>query len=290
MEKVILSTLAYFDIFDYPLTADEIYRWLITEARRQEPKDRELGGILKDMEKKKILSQKDGFYFLSGRGKIVAIRKKRETWSLVKLRKARKVGRILFFLPWIKLIGLTGSVARNNSEKDDDIDFFIITAPKRLWLTRGLAVFFLRILGLYRQTNKITDKICPNMLVAENNLKMEPEDLFIAQEICAMKPVFERNGIHQRFLQANDWTKRFLPNLNGIRQETKEKGRDRRSAFMVIDWLEKGAQFLQVKYMEKHRTKEIISENLIKFHPHDTREEILKKHKERLQNLLKGFV
>jgi hypothetical protein len=36
--------------------------------------------------------------------------------------------KILSFFPQIKLIGLSGSLAMMNADKDDDIDLFIITA------------------------------------------------------------------------------------------------------------------------------------------------------------------
>lgn len=254
-----------------------------TTSNKKEACNKGLAQLLKEGR----CGEKNHFYFLPGREKIVAIRKKRERWSLAKCQKAGKIAGILRLIFWIRLIGVTGSLARNNSDKKDDIDLFIITSQNRIWLTRGLIVLILKVLRVYRQPEKITDKICPNMFVAESNLKMEPEDLFIAQEICAVKPIFEKGNTYQKFLQANLWVKKFLPNRS-VRNATHSVagGQQTIGGFLVVDWLEKGVQSLQMKYMENRRTKETISESLIKFHPQDARRRVLEEYQKKIKSIL----
>ena len=55
-EIAILETLAYSDIFDYPLTADELHRFLGVSASRQDIESCAAG--------MKAVSLKDGYYFL----------------------------------------------------------------------------------------------------------------------------------------------------------------------------------------------------------------------------------
>jgi len=50
-----------------------------------------------------------------------------------------------------------------------------------------------------------------------------------------------------------------------------------------LDFLEILARKTQLLYMRKHRTTEIVNENIIKFHPHNLEMEIMKKY----NNLLK---
>ena len=207
-KKAILRTLAYADVFDYPLTAQEIYRFLIAKKRISN------SFLKQDLKKLPQVSQKQSFYFLKNREKTVSLRKKREKWSREKLKIAKRVANWLKLIPTIKMVAVTGALAMNNSNKGDDIDLFIITSANRLWLSRGLIVTFLRLTGLYRRPNKIKNKICPNMLLDERHLKIpkKEQDLFSAHEVCQLKLLWDRNKTYQRFIKENQWVNHFLPN------------------------------------------------------------------------------
>lgn len=287
MKRQILATLSYADIFDYPLTSEEIFRFLIgqhiTDNTQQE--------IEKQLSKNSYLVShvmyQDGYYCLRGREKIFPIRKQREKWSKEKLKIAERIVGILRFIPWIKLIGITGGLARDNTQKGDDIDLFFITAKNRLWLTRGLIVSILRLLGLYRRPKKIKDMICPNMFVAEEALKMETEDLFTAHEVCLMKPVFEQDNLYQKFLRANLWVEKFLPNAKDW--EAVKQWKDfpvSNSQLLITNYTEHLAKAVQLWYMRQRRTTETATDTLIKFHPQDVRLGVLGEYHKRSRSLL----
>lgn len=217
MEKAILRTLAYSDIFDYPLTEEEIWKWLVLENRRQKTEDRKrfahsLGFALNSRQ----IRVTKGFYHLPIREEIVKIRQQRRIYSKLKLKLAEKVAGILRLIPWIKLIGITGALAMNNADKDDDIDLLIITAKNRLWLTRLFSVSLVELIGKRRRPGdkKVKDKICLNMLLDESHLTIpeKERDLFSAHEVCQMKPLWEKDRTYQEFLKANQWSQEFLPN------------------------------------------------------------------------------
>ncbi len=199
-KQTILKTLHYADIFDYPLTAEEIRKYAVEPLEDADPTSlSELRGA-------------GGYYCLPGREEIVELRRRRERWSEPKLGKAQRIAGFLKFIPWIKLVGVTGALAMGNSDEEDDIDLMIITSSGRLWLTRGLVVTFLLLTGQYRRANKIKNRICPNLMLSEKALEFPDRDLFTAHEIVQMKPIFERDNAYQKFLQANNWVKDFLPN------------------------------------------------------------------------------
>lgn len=217
MEKAILRTLAYADVFDYPLNKDEIWRWLIAEKRSQKTGDRKkftrsLKSIL-DSDKIHFIR---GFYCLKDREKIILLRKRKEQYSASKIKLAGKVAGILRLIPWVKLVGVTGALAMRNADKEDDIDLLIITTPNRLWLTRLLAVFLLELTGKRRRPDeeKVKDKICLNMFLDENHLALpqKERDLFSAHEVYQMEPFWQEERTYQRFLKANSWSQKFLPN------------------------------------------------------------------------------
>ena len=212
MEKAILKTLAYADIFDYPLTVEEVWKFLIGQKKIGiEEVQKELKRMSTNL---KEISVDKGFYFLQGRKRIVAIRKRRERWSQEKLKIAKRIVDWLKPIPTIQMVAVTGALAMNNSDEEDDIDLMIVASKNRLWLSRGLVVTFLRLTGLYRQPGKIRNKICPNMFLDENHLKIpkKEQDLFSAHEVCQLKLLWDRSKTHQKFIKENQWVKRFLPN------------------------------------------------------------------------------
>ena len=206
-KQAILKTLHYADIFHYPLEIDEIYKYLVEPLAADV-----LEGVLAQITADKELICADGFYCLPGREGIIELRKRREVYSRSKIKKAKRVASILKFIPWIKLIGVTGALAVENSEEGDDIDLMIVTASQRLWLTRGLVVVFLLLTRQYRRPGKIKDKICPNLMLSEEALEFPDHDLFTAHEIVQMRSIYDRGNTYQKFLQANSWIKDFLPN------------------------------------------------------------------------------
>jgi len=311
-EKIVLRALAFADIFSYPLEKQEIWEFLIRGKREEEKfkSFKEFERVLSRLLKNKKCQFKNGFFFLPKREEIVSLRKKREKNSYPKIRKAKKVAQFLKFIPWIRFIGITGSLARKNSDKKDDIDLFFITSPKRIWLTRGLVCFGLRLFGLYRQPDRIENMFCPNMFISGDALRIKPQDLFTAHQIALMRPVFERDRAYRQFLMANLWVRDFLPNALDAKNlfsvettKSKQKSETKNTypipkffsflglichfGFYLLDFtfIEKFTKIFQLWYMRKRRTTEVVVDNLIKFHPQDHREWVLQKYQEKLERL-----
>ena len=131
----ILKTLAYADIFDYPLTLNEINYWLIG------PKAKYTSGVY--LSTLPMVDHSQDLYFFKGRKSIVKLRQARSRWSQEKLKLARRVGEWLKVIPTIQMVALTGALAMSNSAVTDDIDLMIVTSPHTLWLTRPLVLLLL---------------------------------------------------------------------------------------------------------------------------------------------------
>jgi len=290
--RKIFETLAYADIFDYPLTADELYKLLITSKPLNFPIFKK---NLQEIARHDKLIKTDGkYFFFKGRKKIIMLRQKRNFWSQKKIKIAKKVCRWLKLIPWIKMVGITGSLAMKNADKDDDIDFLIITTKNRLWLTRFLVVLLVELIGRRRRPKDInvTDKICLNMFLNESHLSL-PEnerDLFSAHEIVQFKPLWEKNNCYQKFLRANLWVKNYLGNSIEAKKlrYKKTKGKNL-SPFLIsqlLNFLEIVAYKIQIFYMKSKRTNEIVELYRIRFHPQDGRQWILKEY----QKKIRGFI
>ncbi len=283
MEKAILRTLIYADIFDYPLKAWEIHKWLIHSKVCSLP---EVDRVLKKLVRQRRVLEKEGYYVLNGRRGLFRKRMDKVASSKHYLQEARLICRIFKVIPWIKLVGISGNLAMENAGQEDDIDLFVVTAKNRLWLTRILMLTILTLLEKRRKKGesikKAAGKFCLNLLLEEDQLEQERKDLYTAHEVLQMLPLWERNNAYGGFLGANEWVFKYLPNwVSGMNQEQiKEKTRSEGS-FMLFDFAEAAVRVLQLRYMGVGRKKERVSETAVYFHPEDNQPRVLKEYERR---------
>ncbi|MEA3354884.1 MAG: hypothetical protein U9Q63_00140 [Patescibacteria group bacterium] len=145
-----LKAIIYADIFNYPLTKKEINKWLIQgQSLTGDLAEGQVGTA--KLEGLSLMGKTKSYYHLPNRSNIISLRQKRYRFSQLKLKKAKKITKILSFIPSIELIALTGALAMNNSDKNDDIDLMIVTKTNSLWLTRLLTIFILELLRSRRR-------------------------------------------------------------------------------------------------------------------------------------------
>jgi hypothetical protein len=288
----VFKTLAYADIFDYPLTAEEIDRFLISGQLVNQKKVQEKLFFLK---KKKKIGEKKGFYFLKGREKTVLIRKNRQKWSQEKLKTGQRWAGFLKPIPWIKAVLITGALARRNADEKDDIDWLVITQKNRLWLSRFFSLLVLEILGVRRRPgqNQAENKICPNMFLTESSLGLPKQEqgLYAACEILQAELIWEKNQTYSRFIKANQWVKKYLGNayawrLNQAGDRIRESKRFQQRDWLAkpfFDFWERLAFKLQRGYMKSKKTREIVEGERALFHPQDARVWVMRKYQEKTQ-------
>lgn len=276
MEKAILKTLIYADIFNYPLKISELQKWLIAKK-----------ATLRQIEK--ALKVKREYYYLPKRSGLVAKRKLREKQSMIYFRKAKFLSQVLKIIPWIKLVGISGGLALNNAAKGDDIDLFIITAKNRLWICRILTLGLLSLLGQRRKRREkrreIAGKLCVNILLEENRLAQINRDIFVAHEVLQMRVLWQRDGIYTKYLSDNSWAFKFLPNWlgNGTKNSHNTKYIIHNTFFNIF---EKLARKFQLWYMEKPQGMERIEDGALYFHPQDCRLKVLQEYRKRLAKII----
>ena len=198
LSRAALYTVAYADIFDYPLTALEIHRYLTGVSASVEAVNRAL-------EEDRQFMRIGDYFTLPGREEIVSIRIQREARSRKLMSRAIRYGRILGALPYIRMVALTGSLAVLNVSNVVDFDYMLVTARGRLWTARAFALAFNRLTRLRGFT------LCPNLIISENALEWPLHDLYSARELCQMIPITGLD-VYSRLINANPWVESFLPN------------------------------------------------------------------------------
>ena len=142
----ILKTLIYADIFDYPLAPQEIRRFLIGEKTTCKDFHQ---ALIKLNQKQQIIKYRH-YYALPKRQHTVGSRLQKISISRQKQPFVTRIATLLRLIPTVWFIGVSGNLAIDNAADKDDIDFFIITAPKTIWLTRLLSNILLTVFNLRR--------------------------------------------------------------------------------------------------------------------------------------------
>jgi hypothetical protein len=198
--QAVLRTLAYSDIFDFPLTLGEVQRYLIGRAATLEVL-REALARLPQVDKDRDL------YALRGRAGNFALRRRRSEIATKLWPQAHRFGRLIAALPFVRMVAVTGALASDNVEPGADVDYLIVTRPGRLWLVRG-SVLALNRLGRFFG---LRTELCPNYLLTTRELALHDRDLFTAQELVRMIPL-SGIEIYAAMRAANSWADEFLPN------------------------------------------------------------------------------
>ena len=201
----ILQALAYADIFDYPLTLPELHRYTVGVSV---PLTAVAQAVAPGSPLARYVEHRDEFITLKGRGHLVAVRRRREQWAHRLWPKAIAYGRRIAAMPFVRMVAVTGALAVNNVEADDDIDYLVVTEPGRVWLCRAL------VIALVRWAARRGDVLCPNYFLATPALALSEQDLFTAHEVAQMVPVTGQK-VYWKMRHLNAWTTRFLPNAVG---------------------------------------------------------------------------
>ncbi len=258
-------SLIYHSLFEYPLTTLEFIKW-------------QPGKKIRNLKISQVeYEYMNGFFYLKGSKGIVTSRMLRKRNSLKKIQIARKVSKLLKKIPFIKMVGLTGSLSMFNAKDSSDIDLMLITRKDRLWISRLITLILLSIYGFkvrrFKDKNE-KNKICMNMWIDETNLVWPRKDrnFYTAHEIAQIIPLFDRQKTYQMFLNKNLWLKDFWP--NSVKFEKSRRIRKKKKSDLIGKAVEKIAFSLQKFYMRNKMTREVINAKKAIFHPIDRSENI----------------
>lgn len=202
IKKHILATIAYFDLFDYPLTIDEIYLYLPAKCVAE---DFDYG--LRCLVTDRLIYHIGKFYTLKNDYFLIERRINGNAKAGKLIGTAKRVSNLLIRFPFVRGIAISGSLSKNFADDDSDIDLFIITAKNRLWIARTMMHCFKKLTFLANRQHYF----CMNYYIDEQELQIQEKNIYTAIEIATLMPLHGDTTFEQ-FYAANAWTRGFLPN------------------------------------------------------------------------------
>ena len=239
----LLKPILYFSLFKYPLTEEEIFNF--SKATSKEQIKLDLNELVND----NIIYKIDDFYLTENNETLIKRRLEGNKMAKNIYQKALTVSRLISKFPYVEGVGISGSLSKGYYDDDGDIDFFIITSPKRLWIARTLLILYKKLFLLNSRKY-----FCVNYFISSNALEIEEKNIFTATELTTLLPMFG-NGSFHKFYDKNKWVESYLPNktvtdglskLNLVKKPTVTKITEYFLDSKIGDWLD--AAFLRITY------------------------------------------
>jgi len=288
MENAVIKTLAFFGIFKRPLTKEKLFLYLWSEQKINQT---EFDNVLSSLITQNKIKEKDGYYFLFGRDDITQIQKNRDQILEEKIKIAQKSFKKISWVPFVEAVFVCNSVALGSANDGSDIDFFIITKNKRIFLVRFLTAFVLRFLNYKRQGQNIKNKICLSFYLADDYLNLEKisikDDVYLVYWLAGLEPLFDPQNYKQKIWDNNLWAKNRLSNfITGDNSILYKKNKikvilEKMFNCKIGGFSERLFKKVLVKKMNYNKnshqnnfdTGVVVNDRMLKFHEDDRREE-----------------
>ncbi len=293
LEESLLATLAYFDIFSYPLTLEELFRFLWCPPPQQTAGHVE--ELLLRLKQEKKVEEGGGYWFLPGHASFVEKREVARKVVEEKFLRAGKAMRVMAWIPFISAVFVCNTAGMGTAKKESDIDVFIVVREGRLWFTRLLITLTLTLTGMRRTKHRVTNQICLSFFVTEAALDLAPlaistPDVYLMYWLDLLVPVYDSKNVHRTLMGKNTFAKAYLPHAFGrplkeVYAPTNQFAGRIKGVFERL-WgggygalIEQQAKALQQTKMNMNKksiqhepdTRVVETDTVLKFHEHDRR-------------------
>lgn len=197
-----LKTILYFSIFRYPLKIEEIHSY--TNYGSIDDTEKELQHLISE----NILTKVDDFYVYGSDLDSVIKRMKGNMYAVRALKIAKQKAKFIAKFPFVKGVGISGSLSKGYYDNGSDIDFFVICEPNKLWLCRTFLMLYKKIFLLNSRKY-----FCINYFVSSNQMEIEEKNRFTATEMKTLIPI-QGKAVFETFYQMNPWVLDYFSKFN----------------------------------------------------------------------------
>ena len=203
LDQHVVKTLLYYDIFNYPLKGEEVFRFLGMNSITE----KDVFASLDSLAVEGLVARHGEYYSMQFDAKLVTRRVRgnrvAKGYHAIAIKRAGFISKF----PFVRAVMGSGSLSKDYMDESCDLDFFIVTAPGRLWIARSLLVLYKRLF-----LNNSHKFFCVNYFIDEAHLEIEEQNLFTATELATVLPLYGAEYYQRLHDQNRRWVKAFLPN------------------------------------------------------------------------------
>lgn len=208
LDKSILRALLYFDIFQYPLTAQEVILYMDTKVEHLRDVELRLQWLADNL----FIYRFGDVYSVHNNVQLAERRKLGNVMAAKVLSKASRRARLIQKFPFVRSVNISGSLSKNYFDAFSDVDYFVITSPERVWFCRLLLTIFKKVFLLNRRKF-----FCINYYIDTNALTIPDANKFAATEIITLQNQ-TGGAVFKQFIAANQWAQEYFPNADLAQQ------------------------------------------------------------------------
>lgn len=303
--RAVCTTIVYFDLFQVPLTALEVWRNLFWSAPGTPPGLGDVETALARLVAAGKLVSQEGYVSLPG-GVPASVRLMREADALRKWRRLRFGARLLAAVPFLLGVAAVNTLPIGASRPESDIDVLLVARTGRLYTMRLFAVTLMRLTGFYRHGAHVADHLCLSFSLTERSLDLmpltkRPDDPLLRFWSANIHVIVERERIFDRFWEANAAFRKPLPHarlrraaplviapaLLGFVRDLLERllvgGLGERVEHWARTYQQRRFAANVTSRSRRGGTDVVISDDVLKFHERDNREEMRRAWYDRLR-------
>lgn len=202
MQRSVLRVLLYYDLFKYPLTAQEILFQTDTPVADIEA----VTHAMDELVSADMVFTDGMFYSVNAAPDIFERRRTGNRTAEAVMTKAYRRAKLIAAFPYVRSVCVSGSLSKNYFDATTDMDFFILTEPNRLWVCRTFLILFKKIFLLNSKKY-----FCVNYFIDTEQLHIPDQNIFTATELVTLLPVYNYD-LYRKFYETNGWVKSFFPN------------------------------------------------------------------------------
>lgn len=199
-----LRTLLYFDIFSYPLTLPEIRTFSGIDIGSYESLEKEITIMIEVG----LIFHFGNFYSIKNDETAISRRVKGNQEAEKYIPMARRRAEFISRFPFVRAVMASGSLSKGYMDEKSDLDFFVVTAPNRLWIARTVFVLYRKMFVPFSRYKEF----CTNYFLASDKLEIEEKNIFTATELATLIPLCNL-GLYLKLMSANTWMHNYLPNF-----------------------------------------------------------------------------
>jgi len=298
LERSIYATVAWFSLFEYPVTIFEVWKWLWRPAGEVKMED-VYDALEKSAWLREHVVEDQGFWSLRKAPQKMERRHERFLDALRKYKKLQSALWYLSLIPTVRAVAAVNTLSWWHTRPESDIDLFVVARAGTVWLTRLLAVAPFALLKRRPQEHG-RDPFCFSFFVSEDALALESlqisgGDPYLAMWVKSIVPVFDRGGFFDRFSGENVWPLQTFPYVSlskpeGVAFSPRPATSPDQEKAMPRDWTLNILKFFEAlaRKIQEHRlpkqiidlankdSRVVLNDSMLKFHENDRREEFRK--------------
>ncbi len=290
-----LRAIAFFDIFNHPLTDRELFEYLHSSESNLRLSFSQFLQLTQSFPRTAITST-HGLWHLCGRESLVPLRTERGVSFGIKTKKLIRAVRVMSYIPFVRSVFVCNTLAFSVAERVSDIDVLIVVKWGRMWTARILTTVVLSLFGLRRTKRKIQDRICLSFYLADRTLNVSKfkiqDDIYLSYWLRSLIPVYDPDQLGDSILRANhellspflEYARYMHPTIHLKRSHHLGKRRITRMCEKLLSGsvgtrFESMVRTLQRKKIMRNPhslvhakdTRVVVSDSILKFHENDRR-------------------